>query len=69
MLQSIVSGILIQPVVLTFNEIDDGFVVVDHKACPCRIKQINAFFEENKIVQIDWPSNSPDLNRIKNVII
>lgn len=63
------SGILIlilHSVVLLFtNEIGDGFV--DDKARPHKTRQINAFFEENKITLMVWPANSPVLNPIENM--
>ena len=39
-----------------------------HNGAPChRSKIVKKFLGENHVTALDWPGNSPDLNRIKNL--
>jgi transposase len=56
------------PVILPYAEnVGEQFVYIDDNARPHRARQVNNFFEENRITRMHWPARSPDCNPIEHL--
>lgn len=59
---------IIEPIIQPLrNEFGANFVFQDDNARPHRTRRIQNMLEENNIVRMVWPANSPDMNPIEHV--